>query len=98
MRHAGHEVTLAFDPAEALAIAGREKLDVAVVDIGLPIMDGYELARRMRRDPPDARPRFIAVTGYGQENDRERSHAAGFEAHFVKPVSGKALLEAIGLR
>ena len=55
-----------------------------VVDIGLPGMDGYELARRLRAEHPAVR--LVAVTGYGQASDRTRSHAAGFDAHLVKPV------------
>ena len=60
--------------------------DTAVLDIGLPVMDGYELGRRLRSDPTLTDVVLIAVTGYGQTNDRARSRAAGFDAHLVKPV------------
>jgi CheY-like chemotaxis protein len=93
---AGHEVAVAHDGEEALAVATRFQPDVAVLDIGLPHMDGYEVARRLRADPARARLRLIAVTGYGQAHDRARSFAAGFELHMVKPVDFSALLAALG--
>ncbi|MCA1665583.1 MAG: response regulator, partial [Myxococcales bacterium] len=79
----GHEVVVAHDGAEALALLERFTPEVAVLDIGLPVMDGYELAAKIRERLPSAPPRMMAVTGYGQEHDRERSKAAGFERHFV---------------
>ena len=60
--------------------------DIALIDIGLPVMDGYELARRLRADPDFAELPLVAVTGYGQQQDRQRSAAAGFTAHLVKPI------------
>jgi CheY-like chemotaxis protein len=66
-----------------------------LLDIGMPVMDGYELALTLRRRLGDAAPRLIAVTGYGQEHDRVRSREVGFEHHFVKPVDATALIEAI---
>ena len=62
------------------------KPDVALLDIGLPVMDGFELARQFRALPELQRTRLIAITGYGQDHDRRRSAAAGFDAHLVKPV------------
>jgi CheY-like chemotaxis protein len=59
---------------------------VAILDIGLPVMDGYELAQRLRRQPALAGLHLIALTGYGQAQDRSRSQEAGFDAHLVKPV------------
>jgi len=59
---------------------------VAFLDIGLPVMDGYELAARLRALPSSSATRLIAVTGYGQQSDRERSAAAGFDEHLVKPI------------
>jgi PAS domain S-box-containing protein len=92
LRLAGHEVQVAYDGAEALAIATGFEPDVAVLDIGLPGMNGLQLAERLR-DRTQGRPsRLIAVTGYGQDTDRERSREAGFDAHLVKPISPDALL------
>jgi CheY-like chemotaxis protein len=63
-----------------------------MLDIGLPIMDGYELAQRIREDLASAPPVLIAITGYGQQDDRDRSRDAGFAHHLVKPVDLDALL------
>jgi CheY-like chemotaxis protein len=65
--------------------------DVALLDIGLPAMDGYELARRLREKPAWGEVRLIAVTGYGQSSDRKRSLEAGFDHHLVKPVDIRQL-------
>jgi PAS domain S-box-containing protein len=80
----GYEVRVAFDGPSALVIAGDFTPDVALLDIGLPVMDGLELAGRLRAMA--AETRFIAVTGYGQAVDRSRSREAGFSLHLVKPV------------
>ena len=90
----GHEVEVAYDGPQALEIAQRFRPTTALLDIGLPVMDGYELAGRLQTmlDPP---PRLAAVTGYGQESDRERARQAGFDAHFVKPVNLSALVEYV---
>jgi len=82
----GHHVAMAHDGPSALATATTFAPDIAVLDIGLPVMDGYELAQRIADHPHPARIRLIAVTGYGQDHDRARSLAAGFHAHLVKPV------------
>ncbi len=82
----GHTVRVAGDGPSALRIAEELAPDVALLDIGLPVMDGYELARRLRVLPALAGVRLIAVTGYGQPDDRRRSREAGFDAHVVKPV------------
>jgi len=81
----GYQVVAAGDGPGALRLAGALRPKVIVVDIGLPGMDGYELARRLRLELPATR--MVAVTGYGQASDRTRSRAAGFDAHLVKPVS-----------
>jgi PAS domain S-box-containing protein len=83
----GHEVRVAHDGPTALAVAGTFHPDVCIVDIGLPIMDGYELARALREAGLRPAPRLIAVTGYGQETDRRRALEAGFDSHVVKPVA-----------
>jgi CheY-like chemotaxis protein len=82
----GHEVRMATDPLSALDAAAGFIPEVVVLDIGLPEIDGYELAGRLRSLPGLATSRLIALTGYGQERDRERSRAAGFHEHLVKPV------------
>jgi PAS domain S-box-containing protein len=82
----GHITTVAEDGPTALAKAAAFKPHVALLDIGLPVMDGYELARRLREQPELRRVRLFAITGYGQESDRIRSRAAGFHEHLVKPI------------
>ena len=82
---AGHDVRTAFDGPAALAISEEFDPDVVFLDIGLPVMDGYEVARRMRASD-GKRMRLVAITGYGQEADRKRALAAGFDSHLVKPV------------
>lgn len=94
LRLAGHEVLVAHDGAEALEIAEAERPAVMLLDIGLPGMDGYEVCRRIRQQGrSDAR--IIAVTGYGQERDRERSRDAGFDSHAVKPVDPTELMKLV---
>lgn len=82
----GHEVFQAEDGAAAVAMFPSLRPDVAVVDIGLPLMDGYEVARQIRSGPGGEDVRLIALTGYGFPEDRERSRAAGFDRHLVKPA------------
>jgi PAS domain S-box-containing protein len=89
----GHEVEIAFDGPRALELVDTFVPDVALLDIGLPVMDGYELARRLRGRLDGVR--LVAVTGYGQESDRQRALDAGFHAHVVKPVELDALQAAI---
>lgn len=91
----GHEVEVAHDGPSALAMADHFAPDVAVLDIGLPVMDGYELGRRLHERPPARGCRLIALSGYGQERDRAQSKASGFEAHLVKPVDARRLLQAV---
>jgi len=91
----GHVVFEAGDGDMALALFRRERPDVAVIDIGMPGMDGYELARRIRSMPEGWRVTLIALTGYGFPEDRERSQAAGFDRHLIKPVAPKDLSEAM---
>ena len=86
LRTEGHDVAIAGDGAEALQIFDGYVPDCAVLDIGLPVMDGFALARAVRAHPGGGRTRLIAVTGYGQSDDRVRSRDSGFDAHLVKPV------------
>jgi CheY-like chemotaxis protein len=82
----GHRVRIAHDGMSALDAATTFHPDVALLDIGLPVMDGYELATRLREVPGGAEIRLVALTGYGQPGDRAASAAAGFADHVVKPV------------
>jgi signal transduction histidine kinase len=91
LRALGHEVRVVGDGPAALEAASSFRPDVALLDIGLPEMDGYEVARRLRRDPALGDAVLVALSGYGQEEDRRRSHAAGFDVHLVKPVDLEGL-------
>jgi signal transduction histidine kinase len=82
----GHEPLVAHDAPSALALAREEAPEVALVDLGLPILDGFELVERLRNLPGLSTIPAVAVTGYGQATDRARSHAAGFDRHVVKPL------------
>jgi CheY-like chemotaxis protein len=82
----GHRVAVAFDGPAALVQAARQLPDVALLDIGLPGMDGYELAQMMRELPGGESIRLCALTGYGSESDRLRSSEVGFDQHLVKPI------------
>jgi CheY-like chemotaxis protein/anti-sigma regulatory factor (Ser/Thr protein kinase) len=95
LRNAGHVVTTAKDGPTALKIMRTFHADVAILDIGLPVMDGYELAGRLRAELGKELPRLIALTGYGQESDRARAREAGFDEHLTKPVDGGHLLGAL---
>ena len=91
----GHEVRVVADGRDALDVAMVLKPDVILLDIGLPGMDGYELAQRLRAAPETSAANIIAVSGYGQEKDRSRSLTMGFDLHLVKPVDPARLTEAI---
>jgi CheY-like chemotaxis protein len=86
---------MAHDGLQALALAASMRPDVVLMDIGLPEMDGYEVARRIRELPGLADVRLIAVTGYGQETDKQAALAAGFQWHLVKPVNPEELARVI---
>lgn len=88
----GHQVMVENDSFRALERASREKPDACLLDIGLPGMDGNELAARLRANPETAAIHLIAITGYGQAHDRSASLAAGFDHHLVKPVSMSTLM------
>lgn len=91
----GHDVRIAADGSEALVAAELFSPDVFVLDIGLPVIDGYELARRLRQMPSRRGTLLLALTGYGQREDRRTAEAAGFDHHFVKPADPVALLACI---
>jgi CheY-like chemotaxis protein len=82
----GYKIETAGDATGALEIAARWKPEVIVLDLGLPEVDGWELARRLRQIEGLGQTRIVALTGYGSEHDRERSREAGIDVHLVKPV------------
>lgn len=87
----GHEAFPAADVQSALSAAREKRPDVALLDIGLPDMDGHELGQRLRQLPGLDGLRLVALTGYGQASDRARSRSLGFAAHLVKPIDLDAL-------
>jgi PAS domain S-box-containing protein len=91
----GHEVTVGANGIEALELIDRVKPDVAFLDIGMPGLDGYEVARRIRANPRHAGLVLAAVTGWGQESDKARARAAGFDLHFTKPIEPDNLIELL---
>jgi len=91
----GHEVDAVFTPQDALERVQSFQPEVILLDIGLPGMDGYEVARRVREMPDGEKLRLIALTGYGQLEDRRRALAAGFDDHLVKPVEPVKLSQAL---
>jgi PAS domain S-box-containing protein len=91
----GHEVRLSADGDSGLAMARQYRPDVVLLDIGLPKMNGYEIAKRIRSDPALQATVLVAVTGYGQMHDRARASASGFHHHLVKPVEFSALQQVL---
>ncbi len=97
LKSLGHEARVEHDGERALKVAAAFKPDVVLLDLGLPGMDGFELARRLRKAQGPGL-RVIAVTGWGQETDRQRSQEAGFDLHLVKPVDPQDLARIISER
>jgi signal transduction histidine kinase/DNA-binding response OmpR family regulator len=95
VKHSGFDVRIAEDGLSALETSSEFKPDVVLLDIGMPGMDGYEVARRLRAQPSGERITMIAVSGYGQERDRQRSIQAGFDNHFTKPLVHSLLIEIL---
>jgi PAS domain S-box-containing protein len=95
LRLSGHEVRVAYSGATALVAAEGSPPDVALIDIAMPGMDGHELARRFRAEPRFSHVRLIAISGFGLDVDRQRSRAAGFDDHLVKPVPPERLDAAL---
>jgi PAS domain S-box-containing protein len=95
LRLEGHEVKVAHDGHAAAGLAGYLHPDVLVLDIGMPGLNGYEVARQVRSQPWGARVLLLAATGWGQEEDRRKALAAGFDRHFTKPFAPEQLVEAI---
>ena len=92
----GHRVTALGDPAAVAERVLRDPPDVFILDIGMPGMDGHQLARRLRQEPALQDSLYIALTGYGQPHDREQSRQAGFDHHLVKPVDANELVALLG--
>jgi CheY-like chemotaxis protein len=88
----GNKTSTAHDGADALDAAAKQRPDVVLLDIGLPTLNGYEVCRRIREEPWGKAMVLIALTGWGQDEDRRRSHEAGFDGHLVKPVNYPALM------
>ncbi|MGE5046997.1 MAG: ATP-binding protein, partial [Deltaproteobacteria bacterium] len=95
LRGAGHEVRSVSDGPAALEAVADFRPELAILDIGLPAMDGYDLAARLRERMGPETPVLVALTGYGQEADRRRSESAGFALHLVKPVEAREILATI---
>jgi CheY-like chemotaxis protein len=91
----GNEITVAYDGEQALAMANEIRPDVVLLDIGLPKITGYEVAHRIRQEPWGSNPILIAITGWGQTEDKELSRESGFDHHLVKPVDHDQLLKLI---
>ena len=87
----GHETRVAHEGPEAVRLAGAFRPDLVLLDIGMPGMDGLEVCRRIRAHDWGGSTAIVAVTGWGQEDDRRRSHAAGFDMHLVKPLDPAAI-------
>ena len=95
LTHAGYSVVTAASAPAALKAARERQFDVIISDIGMPEMNGYQLAREMRTMPGYETVPMVAVTGYSMFDDKERSTNAGFNAHMTKPIDPRALLDLI---
>jgi CheY-like chemotaxis protein len=95
LRVLGHEVHTRYDGQEALEAVRAERVEVALLDIGMPRLDGYEVARRIRQEPWGRHLKLVAMTGWGQTEDRQRAQAAGFDVHITKPVEPATLLACL---
>lgn len=95
LSHAGYRVVTAASAPAALTAARERQFDVVISDIGMPMMNGYQLARELRLLPGYESVPMVAVTGYSMFDDKERSRNAGFNAHMTKPIDPRALLDLI---
>jgi CheY-like chemotaxis protein len=96
LAYSGHDVRVAHGGVEALSAAREFSPNVMILDLGMPEMDGYAVARAVRSDPRFASTRLIALSGYGQPDDRRRTADVGFDEHLVKPVEHDVLNAALG--
>ena len=90
LRGRGFDVQSANDGPTGMQLIAEQRPDIALVDLGLPELDGFTVVERLRREHPDLETRFVALTGYGHSSDYERTKQAGFHAHLVKPASAAA--------
>jgi CheY-like chemotaxis protein len=95
LRLLGHEVVVAYNAIAALATAETAKPQLALLDLGLPVVDGYQLAQQIRAHPELAKVSLVALTGYGSERERDRAKAAGFDHHLVKPLDPDLLAKLL---
>jgi signal transduction histidine kinase len=91
----GNDTHTVYDGEEAIAAVGKYRPDVILLDIGMPKLNGYEACRRIRQQPGGEKLTIIAQTGWGQEDDRQRTHDAGFDHHLVKPIDSAALMKML---
>ena len=91
----GNEISVAYDGEQAVAMAKEIKPDVVLLDVGLPKLNGYDVARMIRQESWGSKPMLVAITGWGQTEDKELSREAGFDHHLVKPVDHDYLLTLI---
>jgi CheY-like chemotaxis protein len=95
LRADGHETRVVWNGLDALDAARETRPDVVLLDLGMPFMNGYEVAHRFREDPAMQSTMLVAVTGWGSDDDRRRTQAAGFAGHLVKPIDPDALLALV---
>ena len=95
LKLSGHDVHTAYDGLQAVEAAATLQPDVILLDIGMPELNGYEAARRIREQQRDKALTLVALTGWGQDEDRRRSEDAGFDSHLVKPVDLAALTKLL---
>jgi CheY-like chemotaxis protein/two-component sensor histidine kinase len=94
----GHETHTAFDGAQAVAAAGSIGPDAVLLDLGMPVLNGYDACREIRKQPWSKQMILIAQTGWGQDEDRRRTEEVGFDGHLVKPINPEALLKMLSAR
>jgi CheY-like chemotaxis protein len=95
LRVMGNEICTAYDGEEAVRAAGAFRPEVVLLDIGMPKVNGYDAARRIRQEPWGTGMVLIAVTGWGQDDERRRAVEAGFDRHLVKPVDPQGLMKVL---
>jgi DNA-binding response OmpR family regulator len=95
LQHAGNRVRVAYDGARGVEAACTDPPDVIVLDLGLPDVDGFQIARRLRREPALGSVTLIALSGYGGDEDRQRCRDAGFDYHLVKPIEAELVQDVV---
>jgi len=97
LRLSGHNTKIAYDGPGAIEAALAFRPQALILDLGLPGLDGYHVARRLRQEPSVQSALFVALSGYGRDEDQRRSSEAGFDHHFIKPVDVNCLLEVLSI-